>query len=308
MRVFAFPLVVSFLLAIPAGAQTLRDYAALHDHLRQRVTAARDREARAEQSAQRSNTLTQSAASSGDVDALAVAREATATAERALRNARALRERRERELREFEDGIRAAVAAGRPVGYPVLVRQGEISLVTPGGTREYDGSALKPGDRISTGPNSTIVIVLPDAGGAKLTLGPNSMFELSPADSPSAFRLVRGWYRELVKCVGTPSRQGYCIRRKIQIRATTACACVRGTEYSAEVLDAQTIRLEVFDGVVDFRDDADRLVRTIERGMRVTARYADGAWTIVPEGVAMRGSAETEIRSRSSANLKSLAF
>lgn len=303
MRGLALSLVVSFGIASSAAAQSLPDYAALHDHLKQRVEAARAREAAAISAVERVNRLVTAAQTTDDRDAHTVATAAAASAERTLTNARSLRARRERELEEFERAIREAARVGRPIGYPVLMRQGEISLVKPGSRSEYDGSVLKPGDRISTGPNSTIVILLPDAGGTRFTLGPNSTMEVGSAESSGGMlSLARGAMRELVKCLRDGyGNDGYCIRRRFAVRHPPTFS-VRGTEYSAEIIDPETIRLEVFDGVVDLRDEADRLIISIERGTRVTLRLRAGLWEIVPEGVGTRRSRASEFASRSARN------
>lgn len=277
MRRVVLPSLILLLFAAPGNGQTVEQHAELHAYLRERVDAARAREQRAAVSAEHANALVQSATNQSDTAAIAMAREAVSAAERALRNARRLRERTEADLWQFEAGVRRAVATNQPVGYLVLQRQGEIRMRSSDGETVYDGRTLKVGDEITSGPNSSMTVILPD--GSQLQMGPNS--SVIYEGERRGYVLGKGVFRDLVRCAVARLKGDYCVQRLILRPAF--CVSVRGTEYVVQVVDSTTARIEALEGQVDIVGADDVVVASVTRGQRVVIQKRGASVIVTPD-------------------------
>lgn len=103
------------------------------------------------------------------------------------------------------------------------------------------GGTIYPGDVITTDSKSTALITFND--GSKVALKPNSQFVIN---APDTFSLSLGeMWAKLQKGLS----------RNYQVRSPTACACVRGTEFTMKVdANSNATTVVVLEGEVEAQD------------------------------------------------------
>jgi hypothetical protein len=118
--------------------------------------------------------------------------------------------------------------------------KGDVTVYTAeeaeGGPASED-MPLQAGDRIHTGPDSSVEIGLD--GGSVLALQSNSDFTLTaPSKTDSVFTLALGSLLAKIQSLGGGG---------LKIKTPTAVAAVRGTEFGVEVEDGSDTHVGVFD-------------------------------------------------------------
>ena len=110
--------------------------------------------------------------------------------------------------------------------------QGTVSLAGQSG-RPAPGDALREGDRLQTGRQSTVTVVLQD--GTLLAVGPNSEMDLSQfqfntttQDGSALVNLLRGSVRVITGLMTKTQPE------RFQVRTPTAVVGVRGTDFIVE--------------------------------------------------------------------------
>ena len=281
MRVVASVMLAGTLLSGRGNAQTLPDYSRLREYLKARVEQQRINESNAQEALNRANALV--AAAANDPDASERAKAARAIRERTLLRFRLARESREKMLSTFQELIRNAAGDPKPIGFPVLERRGEISVVTPSGIRNFDGR-LADGETIRSGSDGKISLLLP--WGAVVQIGPNSSIELSRKVPNVGIEEWHSSIHILEQCAAAVIRDGYC--STFRVPHYKFPIAVRGSEVALEGVDSVTTRLEVFDGAVDFRDSTGSVTFTVKNGTSALIKLVDGRPHVTVDTVRIR--------------------
>jgi tetratricopeptide (TPR) repeat protein len=163
------------------------------------------------------------------------------------------------------------VARTAPVaGSIIRTRSGETAVLVPSPTvrRAEVLQQLKAGDVLRTNGTGALALVFADQ--TQVRLGPNSVMVVREvrAGQPSSLQLQRGraWGR-------SPSG-----KTRLSVETPSATAAIRGTEW-AIAADEDATTLEVFDGAIEFANDAGSL--TVSGGQAATARPGQAPTRVV---------------------------
>ncbi len=190
-------------------------------------------------------------------------------AQSALEIARAAKARADALLRNADEAyIRLQAAAGTTVpnlaiAIPTRVSGSSIYIQAGGQRIPWDGRrALLPGDRISTGADTTINLVLPDLG--TFIVRPNSEFIFQRSDPRTP--VSNAWERTkliLLRGAGRFEQNSRSrvpqggIQGSIKRYSPNSIVAVRGTAYELHVAENGLTRMVPHDGKVELSSDPD---------------------------------------------------
>ncbi len=150
----------------------------------------------------------------------------------------------------------------------LLFTSGEV-YVRRGGAGEWErqktgqGTILRSGDEVRTGPNSKAVIELPD--GHTIQLAPGSVFRVLDEDN-GIFELISGRIRAIIKKFA----------KRFEVRTPAAVTSVRGTEFTLDVGNDGTTTVTVLQGSVEVRDLASNASVSLEPSQGITIPKVPG--------------------------------
>jgi ferric-dicitrate binding protein FerR (iron transport regulator) len=170
--------------------------------------------------------------------------------------------------------IAAAELVGRVKGTghgaAVSVSNGTVTRTTKGKKVELNPSTpVKPGDRISTGPNGFVEIISSDGNTIQLDRSSEYMFVKQGKDL-SVYKLRTGRIRQVVTQVKRLSARGKkFMLRRTEVRTPKGAVAVRGTSFELEAGNEAT-KVTVFDGEVELAAKRGKLKVKVKKGETVS--------------------------------------
>jgi ferric-dicitrate binding protein FerR (iron transport regulator) len=241
--------------------------------LQKRIAIYRKREAQALGALKKSRSVFIHAEEINDQQAAAIARRAVAISERAIAKLRSKRLADEARLAAVEKAHRFKSKNHFAVTSMI---KGEVYKKTDVDREVFDGKApLVEGDEISTGSDGFAEIIFTD--GSKIKLGPNSSFKVARLGKRrSIYEVLKGRVHAEYACI---KRSKMPCRGRLNVRTPMAHIGVRGTEFSLEVQPGDSVKVMVFEGVLQLSepDGAGDGITIMVRAGEKAAFHEDGS-------------------------------
>jgi FecR protein len=185
--------------------------------------------------------------------AISVARDATAAADRNIAD--------DRERLEAVERALAWPESQQPVSFALLTR-GTISVHTLAGEHPFDSSRpLLPGTHLRLGKDAFLELLLQD--GSQVQVGPGSDLLYDSDDQGFFYRLFQGRMRKVNAILGVLGSN------EPRFRGLTAVAAVRGTDFTLEIAGGQDT-YSVFEGEIEVRPNGGRRAVRLKAGQKLT--------------------------------------
>jgi len=169
--------------------------------------------------------------------------------------------------------------------------KGQVVVVKSDGKKTVltEGSIvdLAPGDSIATGPFSRVKLHYAfEKGGKDVILGQNSgltiiteedgqhtprqvagnLYAISDSLSEMSIIVQEEIQYKIDQVIGFGAKSINILKKCPKVRMVTACACVRGTEFTSTIDSLGCTTIHVFEGMVDLYGDSDDRVVTLTAG------------------------------------------
>jgi hypothetical protein len=241
--------------------------------LEKRIALYRKQEAQALAALEKSRNVLRHAKEINDQQAAAIARRAIVISEKAMAKMRSKILADGARLETIEKAHKFKSKTNFAMTSAI---KGGVYKKTNKDWKVFDGSApLVEGDEIQTGPDGFIEIILTD--GSTIRLGPNSSFKAARlGEKTSVYEMLKGRIHEEYACV---KKYGSPCNRRLHLRTPKANLAVRGTEFSLEVQPGGSVKVMVFEGVLQLSepDGAGDSVTIMVRAGEKAAFHEDGS-------------------------------
>jgi ferric-dicitrate binding protein FerR (iron transport regulator) len=197
-----------------------------------------------------------------DVEAESISRQAVDIAKQALSKANAMLARAEARLSAVKKAYDAAASGAAGLASRL---KGDIRIRAENSWKRFDANvALRPGDELRTGKESSAELILTD--GSTLNMDANSSIRLGqPQRKKSLYEKIKGQIRTEVTCIrkfGLPCR-------RVCYRINTQAACVRGTELEIKAPVGKAAVITVINGMVEIGDQKEGEQIKVGKGQRI---------------------------------------